>query len=149
MLAVVAAVVVRVTQSLGDSLLQDRGSSQILQEHGAWGVRAGLAGIVLAVLSLLHFAATSAWGRSRLAGRWPAWVGTALGVLAAAAGVVVGLDVLDRRFDDGDARGRQIEGVAAVLLLQSVIVGNGAGVGVDVRVCMGQYAERRRRRRRW
>ncbi|WP_143553623.1 DUF2231 domain-containing protein [Serinicoccus sp. CNJ-927] len=86
-LAVVAAVVVRVTQSLGDSLLQDRGSSQILQEHGAWGVRAGLAGIVLAVLSLLHFAATSAWGRSRLAGRWPAWVGTALGVLAAAAAV--------------------------------------------------------------
>ncbi|WP_066638475.1 hypothetical protein [Serinicoccus hydrothermalis] len=86
-LAVVAAVVVRVTQSYGDILLQTVGSSQVLQEHGAWGVRAALGGIILAVLSVLHWVATSPWGRSRWAGRWPGWVGTTLGVLAAAAAV--------------------------------------------------------------
>ncbi|KUG51882.1 hypothetical protein AVL62_08040 [Serinicoccus chungangensis] len=87
LLAVVAAVVTRVTQSYGDVLLQTVGSSQVLQEHGAWGVRAGLAGILLAVLSVLHWVATSPWGRSHWAARWPERVGTVLGALAAAAAV--------------------------------------------------------------
>ena len=84
-LAVVAGVVTRVTQSFGEILLQTVGSSQILEQHGAWGVRAGLAGILLAVLSVLHWVATSPWGRSRWAARWPGWVSTVLGVLAAVA----------------------------------------------------------------
>lgn len=88
-LGVVSAVLVRLTQSAGDYLLTNGtvASTDLLAEHGAWGVRTGWAGIALGALTVLYWGTTSEWGRDRLTGRWPSWVRTAISVLAVLAAV--------------------------------------------------------------
>jgi len=87
LLAVAGAVSGRVAQSYGEILMGTGGGSQALVEHQQWGAQAGLAGLVLGGLSILHWVVTSERGRSRWAARWPGWVGTGLGVLAALVAV--------------------------------------------------------------
>lgn len=88
-LGVVSAVLVRLTQSAGDDLLTTGNvpATDLLSEHGMWGVRAGWAGIVLGVVTVLYWAVTSEWGRDRLTGRWPSWVRVVVSVLAVLAAV--------------------------------------------------------------
>lgn len=75
-LGVVAGITVRITQGAGDTLLTTGNvpDSELLAEHGMWGVRTGWAGIALAVITVVYWLLTSEWGRQRLTGRWPSWV---------------------------------------------------------------------------
>lgn len=67
LLAVAGAVSGRVAQSYGEILMGTAGGSQALVEHQQWGAQAGLAGLALGGLSILHWVATSERGRSRWA----------------------------------------------------------------------------------
>lgn len=91
LLGVVSAVIGRVAQSFGEVLAESGTITETaaLQEHEEWGEQAGLAGIVLGVVTVLYWVATSEWGRARWAGRWPGWVGLVLGVLAAGVSIWV------------------------------------------------------------
>lgn len=90
---VVAGVALRVTQSFGE-VLQESSSeyaTAAVSEHAEWGERAGLAGMALAVASVLLWLTTSEWARERWTARWPGWVRTlavVLSVLTALAAIV-------------------------------------------------------------
>ncbi len=94
-LGVVSAVLVRFTQSAGDYLLTNGNvpSTDLLSEHGMWGVRTGWAGIVLGALTVVYWGVNSEWGRDRISGRWPSWVRVVVSVLAVLAAVAAVVSV--------------------------------------------------------
>lgn len=86
---VISAFTARVATMSGKDLMGEQGSP-LAQEHQVWGERLELLGYALAVVTILYWLVTSAWGRGRLGDRLPGWAAPAVGVLA----VVIALATL-------------------------------------------------------
>ena len=75
-LAVVGAIALQVTASLGESLQESNSAynTTVIAAHAESGERAGTAGIVLAGVSILLWLLTSPTAKDRLTSRWPTWL---------------------------------------------------------------------------
>ncbi|MCA1783746.1 MAG: hypothetical protein ABR616_08840 [Dermatophilaceae bacterium] len=83
-LGVLGAIALQVTASFGETLQESSSAYNTtgIAAHAEWGERAGTAGIVLAVVSMLMWLVTSPEARERLTSRWPTWLTTLAQVVA-------------------------------------------------------------------
>ncbi len=83
-LGVLGAIALQVTASFGESLQESSSAynTTVVAAHAEWGERAGTAGVVLAVVSMLLWLVTSPDARKRSTSRWPTWLTTLTQVVA-------------------------------------------------------------------